>query len=480
MKVTIVGAGVSGLMCAIKLIDGGMNGKNITIIEKGNFIEKRRCFANESSRCKKCKVCNLLCGVSGGGGARNDGKLNLIDTEHPNSVKIGGDLIKYHSIEELENLSNEMINIYNRFGMADMNVNFIGDNLNQEGVDILNRIKEDKRFLIAENKMTHVGTDRSQIIYKNIQDFLLSKGVIFKVKTSLSDLIIEDNICKGVVLENGERIYSDKIVLCLGRYGNALLGELIEKYNIEKRNGSIDVGVRCETPSYIMNPFKSFYELKAYYKGSYQDEARIFCYNRERAWVVNEKYDIKGETFVTVNGHAYNNEDKRTNIDNFAILVKKEFNNSLDKPIDNYVLPMIKMMNALGEGGSICQTFYDLVNHRRTTEETIKLCSISPTLLSYYGDLSNVLPYRILKTIIEMIYALDEYVPGIAQGNNTILHGVEVKLHSNGIKVENGNGKTSVKNLYALGDVTSITRGVIQSGIMGILCSEDILKNSNK
>lgn len=476
MKVTIVGAGVSGLMCAIKLIDGGMNGENITIIEKGNFIEKRRCFANESSRCKKCKVCNLLCGVSGGGGARNDGKLNLIDTEHPNSVKIGGDLIKYHSIEELENLSNEMINIYNRFGMADMNVNFIGDNLNQEGVDILNRIKEDKRFLIAENKMTHVGTDRSQIIYKNIQDFLLSKGVIFKVRTSLSDLIIEDNICKGVVLENGERIYSDKIVLCLGRYGNALLGELIEKYNIEKRNGSIDVGVRCETPSYIMNPFKSFYELKAYYKGSYQDEARIFCYNRERAWVVNEKYDIKGETFVTVNGHAYNNEDKRTNIDNFAILVKKEFNNSLDKPIDNYVLPMIKMMNALGEGGSICQTFYDLVNHRRTTEETIKLCSISPTLLSYYGDLSNVLPYRILKTIIEMIYVLDEYVPGIAQGNNTILHGVEVKLHSNGIKVENGNGKTSVKNLYALGDVTSVTRGVIQSGIMGILCSENILR----
>lgn len=476
MKVGIVGAGVSGLMTAIKLIDNGLKGENITIIEKGNFIEKRICFANENTKCKKCKVCNLLCGVSGGGGARNDGKLNLIDTTHPNSTRIGGDLIKYHSIEELENLSNEMIDIYNRFGMADMNIDFIGDSLNEEGIDVLKRIKKDKRFLIAENKMTHVGTDRSQIIYKNIQDFLLSNGVIFKVRKSLTDLIIEDNICKGVILENGEKIYADKVILCLGRYGNALLGELMDKYNIEKRNGSIDIGTRIEVPSYIMNPFKSFYELKAYYKGSYQDEARIFCYNRERAWVVNEKYDIKGETFVTVNGHAYNSEDKRTNIDNFAILVKKEFNNTLDKPIDDYVLPMVKMMNALGEGGSICQTFYDLVNHRRTTEETIKLCSISPTLKSYYGDLSNVLPYRILKTIIEMIYALDKYVPGIAQGNNTILHGVEVKLHSNGIKVENGNGKTSVGNLYALGDCTSITRGVIQSGIMGILCAESILR----
>ena len=119
--------------------------------------------------------------------------------------------------------------------------------------------------------------------------------------------------------------------------------------------------------------------------------------------------------------------------------------------------------------------FYDLINFKRTTEESIKECSISPTLKSYYGDLSNVLPFRILKTIIEMIYALDEYVPGIAQGNNTILHGVEVKLHSNGVKVENGNGKTSVENLYALGDCTSLTRGIIQSGCMSILCVEDIL-----
>ena len=177
-----------------------------------------------------------------------------------------------------------------------------------------------------------------------------------------------------------------------------------------------------------------------------------------------------------MNGHAFNSEDKRTNIDNFAILVKKEFNDSLEKPIDDYVLPMIKMMNALGEGGSICQTFYDLINFKRTTEESIKECSISPTLKSYYGDLSNVLPFRILKTIIEMIYALDEYVPGIAQGNNTILHGVEVKLHSNGIKVENGNGKTSVENLYALGDVTSITRGIVQSASMGLLCATSLLK----
>lgn len=475
-KIIIVGSGVAGIFTAIELINKGLDGKNITIIDKGNFIEKRHCFTNENTSCKKCKTCNLLCGVGGGGGAFNDGKVSLIDKNHPNSPMIGGKLIEYHSIEELEKLSNRVLEIYNEFGMKDMDVEFLGDNLDIEGKRVLEKMKNSNNFTVAENKMFHVGSDRSRIIYKNMQDYLINNGVNFILKSSLTDLIIENNVCKGIVVDNKYSLYADKVVLALGRYGNALLGDLINKYNIDKKNGSIDIGVRIEVPTKIMLPLKSFYELKAYFRGSYNDEARIFCYNRERAWVVNEKYDIGGETFVTVNGHAYNSEDKRTDIDNFAILVKKEFDNSLKEPIDDYVLPMVKMMNALGEGGSICQTFYDLINFRRTTEESIKLCSIKPTLKAYYGDLSNVLPYRILNTIIEMIYALDEFTPGIAQGNNTILHGVECKLHSNGIKVENGNGKTSVENLYAIGDCTSLTRGIVQSASMGILCSNDILE----
>ena len=476
MKIIIAGAGVAGLFTALELINNGYDGKNIIIIDKGSFIEKRRCFTNENTKCKKCKTCNLLCGVGGGGGAFNDGKLNLIDVQHPNSIKIGGDLIKYHSIEELEILSNKVLEVYNKFGMKNMDIKFLGDNLDKDGKEVLKKIKNNKHFSIAENNLTHVGSDRSRIIYKNIQDYLLKSNVEVKTKSELTDLIIEDNVCKGVIINSNERIYADKVVLALGRYGNALLGNLMNKYNIERDNGSIDIGVRCEVPSYIMNPLKSFYELKLYYNGSYNDEARIFCYNREKAWVVNEKYDINGETFVTVNGHAYFDESKRTDIDNFAILVKKEFNDSLQNPVDDYVLPLVKMINTLGEGGSICQTFYDLTHFRRTTEQTIKECSIKPTLLSYYGDISNVLPFRILKTIIEMIYSLDELVPGIAQGNNTILHGIECKLHSNGIKITDGKGKTSMENLYAIGDVSSVTRGVIQSAIMGLLCANDLIK----
>ena len=41
MKNTIIiGAGVSGVFTALTLIDNGVEGKNITLIDKGNYIEK--------------------------------------------------------------------------------------------------------------------------------------------------------------------------------------------------------------------------------------------------------------------------------------------------------------------------------------------------------------------------------------------------------------------------------------------------------
>ena len=52
MKVVIVGAGVAGVFTAIELIDNGYKGENITIVDKGNFIQNRYCFTNEWVECE--------------------------------------------------------------------------------------------------------------------------------------------------------------------------------------------------------------------------------------------------------------------------------------------------------------------------------------------------------------------------------------------------------------------------------------------
>ena len=68
---------------------------------------------------------------------------------------------------------------------------------------------------------------------------------------------------------------------------------------------------------------------------------------------------------------------------------------------------------------------------------------------------------------------------GINDGQNMILHGMEVKLHLNGVKVKDGSGKTNINGLYIIGDCSSHPRGNIQSASMGILCAKDIVNKSH-
>lgn len=477
MKNTIiVGAGVSGVFTALTLLEKGIKGENITLIDKGNYIEKRHCFVSDTVSCKKCKTCSVILGMGGGGSGYNDGKQNLITKEFPNSPNVGGNLIKFHSIEELEVLSERVVEIYNKFGMKDMDVKPMGVELSNNAKKVLDIIENNPNLDIHQCITQHIGSERSRLIYKNIQDYIIEQGVNVMMNTSVLDLVIsEDGKCEGVVTNKGT-FKADNTVLGLGRYGNVLIGDLVEKYKIEKEKASIDIGVRVEVPSKIMDPLADFYEAKIVCKGRYGDEARMFCYNRLRAQCVNEKYDVDGESLVTVNGHAYSSDDMITNTDNFAILVKRDFGDDIEKPIDNYVLSTVKMVNSIANGNTIMQTLEDLKSFKRSTEESIKKSNVTPTLKSYPGDLANAIPYRVMCTILDMIEELDTICPGINDGANMILHGMEVKLHSNGVKVKDGSGKTSIDGLYIIGDCSSHTRGNIQSASMGILCAEDIIK----
>ena len=102
--------------------------------------------------------------------------------------------------------------------------------------------------------------------------------------------------------------------------------------------------------------------------------------------------------------------------------------------------------------------------------------STVPTLNAAAGDLSLVLPKRILDGIIEMIYALDKVAPGTAN-DDTLLYGVEVKFYSSKVLVGN-NFETEIKGLYAIGDGAGITRGLMQASVTGMAVADDIVSQN--
>ena len=87
-------------------------------------------------------------------------------------------------------------------------------------------------------------------------------------------------------------------------------------------------------------------------------------------------------------------------------------------------------------------------------------------LLQICGDLSLVIPKRILDSIIEMIYALDKIAPGTAN-DDTLLYGVEVKFYNMEVSVDE-NLETSHKGLFIIGDGSGITHSLSHASASGV------------
>ena len=457
-KIGIIGGGVAGLFAAYTLLKK-FNGENIVIFEKGKLIEKRKCPAGKDKQCMHCNICSITSGI-GGSGAYSDSKLNL-----DNHSKIGGSLGEFYKPKELEDLFNDVLKIYYEFGM-DPNLKQFGHDDNEETVRIKEKIKNNPNMELAECDTIHLGTDRSRELYREIQDYILAAGVKISKSVAHIENMGEKFLCNGEIF--------DYIIIATGRSGNSYLKELTKEIGVEFVPSRIDIGVRVETTNEVMKDINdNFYEAKIFCKGEYDDEVRTFCSNPSGV-VASEQWDIKDGKIFTVNGHAYADPKLKTKNTNFALLVTKNFNGDLDDPLEDYVYSIIKMTNKLANNGVMVQSLEDLKNFRRSTEESLKKMNLTPTLKAFPGDLSNTIPYRVLKSILDAIEILDEVCPGLNDGKNTLLYGIEAKFHSNKAKI-NQYGETNIPGIYCIGDCSGYTRGIMQAAAHGILAATSII-----
>lgn len=120
------------------------------------------------------------------------------------------------------------------------------------------------------------------------------------------------------------------------------------------------------------------------------------------------------------------------------------------------------------------QRFGDLVRGRRSTQTRINEGYVTPTLAATPGDLSLVIPKRILDGIIEMIYALDKVAPGTAN-DDTLLYGVEVKFYNMEVEIDN-NLQTKHPGLFVIGDCSGVTHSLSHASASGVYVARYITK----
>lgn len=456
--VIIVGAGPAGIFTAYELIKSRED-LNILMLEKGRDIYKRKCPKHTNGgTCVNCKPCSITTGWAGAG-AFSDGKLSL-------SPEVGGTLPDFVGPEEVQKLIRYTDEIYLEFG-ADSKIH---GEVESPPMQDTRRKAINADLKLIHCPVRHLGTEKAQELYRSLFLYLEKKGVKVQFNTPVSELIIEERTIKGIKTTK-EKHYAHNVVITVGREGSDWLLHQCDKEHIATEVGNVDIGVRVECRNEIMQDINDhFYEAKLiHYTKTYDDKVRTFCSN-PGGFVSSEYYDNQ---LAVVNGHSY--KDLKSDNTNFALLVSQKFTEPFNAPIE-YGKHIAGLANMLTENKILVQRFGDLIRGRRTTNKRLYRNNIMPTLKDAVpGDLSLVLPHRILFDIIEMIRALDKVSPGLAS-DETLLYGVEVKFYSNVIKVDNNFRTKSIDNLYVGGDGAGITRGLMQASANGVLIARHILK----
>lgn len=464
--VIIVGAGPSGYMCAYELANKNKDLK-IILLDKGRNIYERRCPVLEH-KIDKCPVntkgyqsCYPACSITngfGGAGAYSDGKFNI-------TTEFGGWLTDYMSPEKLISLIDYVDSVNLHYGATQ-----VITNPETEKVREIERRAMSVGVKLLRSKVRHLGTEENLKILSKIYDDL-NKQIEMRFATKVEDIIIENGVVKGVKLADGEIINGDYVVLGVGREGSKWINELFEKYKIPMSQTQVDIGVRVECPNLVMEEInKNLYEGKFLYKTSVGSTVRTFCSN-PGGHVVMENY----QGVINVNGHSYSDSKLSSDNTNFALLVSHHFEEPFKKP-NEYALKVSSMANQLSCGSVIVQKYGDIKLGRRSTAKRIAEGFVRPTLKEAVpGDLALALPYKTMRSIIEMIEVLDKITPGIAT-EHTLLYGVEAKYYSAHPKMNDKFEVEGVTNLYVAGDGAGLTRGLAQASACGVYIARNILE----
>lgn len=448
--IIIIGAGPGGIFSAYELLRNKPELK-IGVFEAGAPLEKRKCpiDGKKIKSCIHCKSCAIMNGF-GGAGAFSDGKYNITN-------EFGGNLYEYVGEQEAIDLMEYVDEINCKMGGEKTRLY-----ANSDAAIAKKCLQNDLHLLKA--KVRHLGTDINYVVLENLYNELKDKAEFHFFKHIDMVNKIED----GYEVVCGDETYtSTQCIISTGRSGSKWMESVCSNLGIETKSDRVDIGVRVELNADTFSELTdSLYESKIVYRSKkYQDRVRTFCMN-PRGVVVNENTN----GIITVNGHSYEDPEKQTENTNFALLVAKHFSEPF-KDSNGYGESIARLSNMLG-GGVIVQRFGDLIRGRRSTQSRIDEAFITPTLSATPGDLSLVLPKRILDGIIEMLYALDKIAPGTAN-EDTLLYGVEVKFYNMEVDVDE-KLETRHKGLYIIGDGSGITHSLSHASASGVYVARNI------
>ena len=265
--VVIIGAGQAGMFAAYELAKAQKK-LDILLIDKGKDIKGRtKNSANKGNGYARGEAQDMMCGM-GGAGTWSDGTLNL-------RPDIGGNLDQFtKNNNESWELIRYVDRVFLKHGAPTKVYKAKGkdaENLKRKAATV------GVEFIDIEQR--HIGSDNGPRVIEGFERTLEKLGVNFLMKTEVKDLLIEKNVCRGVILKGGKKISAKYVIMAPGRIGGEWIDGVFTNHKVEYSYGPLDVGVRVEVPSIVMDPIIKINRDPKFHirTNKYDDFVRTFC-----------------------------------------------------------------------------------------------------------------------------------------------------------------------------------------------------------
>lgn len=341
--------------------------------------------------------------------------------------------------------------------------------LQKDNLEKYTRRSEKIGVQLLNIRQSHLGTDGGIRLIKELTSKLTEMGV----ELSFGEALLSANEKEHRAITDKREIQYKHLIVAPGRHGFDFLRKFMEQLNIQYKDNSIDVGIRLETKKEHYPIVEDYYDPKFLFP----ERTRTFCTNSGSAHVVQEKYtSSKGETYYSVNGHAFSNAKEPNGLVNFAVLRSVSFTEPIASGQD-YAEYLGALAMHTGGGNPIMQRIGDFRMRIRSTRESLNqdLYDFEPTLKSATpGDIALAMPSKFLDSIWRALKKLDTIIPGLLHPS-TIMYYPEIKLYANKPVYKN-EYFMSAEDIYLIGDGAGTSRGITGAWASGMRAADGILR----
>ncbi len=433
----VAGFGPAGMFAGLIL---ARSGYNPIVIERGRDVDSRTADVNNfwSNRILD-ETSNIQYG-EGGAGTFSDGKLTT--------------------------------------GIKDSRCRFVFEELVAHGAP------ED----ILTNAKPHIGTDKLKATVKAIREEIISLGGQVLFETQLTNVIVANKFIHGVTVcdKFGKEtdIETDTLILSIGHSASDTI-EMLYNNGINMMQKPFSVGARIEHPQEFINTvqygeYKNHPKLKpADYKlachpphgrGAYTfcmcPGGTVVCASSQKGGVVT-------------NGMSEYARDKENA--NSAILVGVEPADFPDEhPLSGFKLQREIEEKAFRLGGGDYTAPAQLVGDFLKAKKSTGLGAVKPSFPTgvAMGDISAVLPQKVVNTMREALVQMDKKLKGFAM-NDAVLTAPETRSSSPVRILRDEFYQTNIRGLYPCGEGAGYAGGIVSAAVDGVKCAEAVLGDEN-